>query len=179
MPEVVGAFTRLELHERTDRSVETAYGSRRDLAQQRLEFAVRQLDGIEIRGVFWQEPRCRSRLLDRFPDARDLVDGKVVDHDDIVAFEGRNQTLLDIGAKRLSGHGAFEHHRGGHFVVPQAGHEGDRLPAPQRRETDQPDAARSPPSKPDQISADRGLVDEYQPGGVKHTLLPDPTPPRA
>src|SRR6185369_10719478 len=97
MPEVVGALTRPELrHERTDGSVKAPNSPRRDLAQQRLEFAVGQLDRIEIGRVFRQEPQCRSDLLDRLLDARDLVGAEVVEHDNIVALEGRSQTLLDI-----------------------------------------------------------------------------------
>ena len=86
MPEVVGTLTRPEVwHERTDGSVEAPNSPRCNLAQQRLEFAVGQLDRIEIGRVFRQESQCRPDLLDRFFDADNPVGGEVVEHDNIVA----------------------------------------------------------------------------------------------
>ena len=107
-----------------------------------------------------------------------LVGCKVVGHDNVVAFEDRNQTLLDIGQEHLSGHSAFDHHRRRHLVVTQGGHEGDRLPVPKRGQADQPDASRRTPSEPHHIGGDRGLVDEHQVGGIKHALFSDPASAR-
>jgi hypothetical protein len=39
--------------------------------------------------------------------------------------------------------------------------------------------SRSAPSEPHQIGADRSLVDEYQPGEIKHALLLDRTSARS
>src|SRR6266566_268658 len=65
MPEIVGTFLRTELRdERADRSVKAWNGSRCHLAQECLEFAVRHLDGIEVRRIFRQVAQCRSRFLD-------------------------------------------------------------------------------------------------------------------
>src|SRR5271165_396339 len=117
MPEVVGAFLSTELwDERANRSVETWNRSRGGLAQQCLEFAVRQLDGIKIRRVLRQVAQCRPRLLDRLLNAGNLVSSEVVHDDDVVTFERRNQALLDISQKHLSRHWPVDHHRRGHFV---------------------------------------------------------------
>ena len=35
-----------------------------------------------------------------------------VHHDDVVAPEGWNQALLNIGEEQFSGHGSLDHHRG-------------------------------------------------------------------
>jgi hypothetical protein len=180
MPEVVGAFLSTELwHERANCSVKGPNGARGNLAQQGFEFAVGQLDRVEVGRVLRQVAKRRSGFLDRLPDAGHLVGSEVVDHDNVVAPERRNQELLDIGQECLSGHGPLEHHWGDHFVVPQGGHEGDRLPFSKRDTTDQSDAPRSPSSEPHHIGADRSLVDKYQPSGVKHALLSHPTSARS
>ena len=67
-------------------------------------------------------------LLNCFPYAGNLVGAQVIHHDNIVAPECRNQALLDIGQEYLSVHGTLDHHWGDHFVVTQAGYEGERLP---------------------------------------------------
>ena len=99
---------------------------------------------------------------------------EVIHHDDVVALERWDQALLDIGQEHLSRHRPVDHHRRGHFfVVPQGGHEGNRLPFAKRNTADQPHSPRSAPPEPRHIGADRSLVDKHQPGGVKHALLSD------
>ena len=51
-----------------------------------------------------------------------------IHHDDVVAPECRNQALLNIGEEHFSVHAPLDHHWGGHFIVVQRRHEGDRLP---------------------------------------------------
>src|SRR5260370_10793724 len=180
MPEVVGTFLSTELwHERSNCSVETPNSSRGNLAQQCFEFAVRQLDGIEVGRVLWKVANCRMRFLNCFPYAVDLVGSEVIDHDYVVASQRRNQELLDIGQEYLSVHGSLNHHCRDHFVLTQGSHEGDRPPFSARDAADQPDAPRSAPPEPHHIGADRSLVDKHQPTGAKHALLSDPTSPRA
>src|ERR1700752_3554568 len=71
MSEIVGAFARAELwDERANCASEVRHGSRRDLAQECREFAVRQLDRIKVRRVFRKIPQARLRLLNRFPYGR-------------------------------------------------------------------------------------------------------------
>src|SRR6267142_1658281 len=176
MAEIIGTFVRAEFwDERANCSRESRNSSRRNLAEECLEFAVRQLNGIEVRRVFRQVTQCRPRPLDRLTNGGSQVDTAVIHHDDIVAPECGNQALLDISEKHLTGHGALDHHRSGHFIVPQGGHEGDRLPCSKWNDADHPDAPRSTPPEPHQVGADRGLVDKHQPGGIKHTLLSYPT----
>src|SRR6202035_310965 len=141
----------------------------------RLEFAIRQFDWIEVGRVFRQVAQRRMRFLNRLANGGPHVDAAVIHHDDVVAPERGNQALLDIGEEHLSSHGTFDHHWGGHFIVAQGSHEGDRLPCSKRNGADHPVAARSTPPDPRQVCADRGLVDKHQPGGIKHTLLSDPT----
>src|SRR5450432_4143042 len=179
MPEVVGTFPCPELwHERADCSVETRNGPLRDLAQQSLEFAVGHLDGIEVGRILRQVTKYRLCLLNRLPDACDLVDSAVVHHHDVAAAKHGNQALLDVGQEHLSVHGPFDHHRGGHLIMTQRRHEGDCLPLAKRDAADQSDTARNPSPEPHHIGADGGLVDKYQPGGIKHALLSNPASTR-
>jgi hypothetical protein len=94
MPEVIGTFLSTKLwHERANGSVES---SRSGLAQQRIEFAVGHLDGIEVGRVLRQVANCRPSFLDRLPDSGDLVGSEIVHNDDVVALKGWDQALLDI-----------------------------------------------------------------------------------
>jgi hypothetical protein len=97
MAEVVGTFSGADLRdERANGSCEARNSSRGDFAQECLEFAVRQLDWIEVRRIFRQVANCRPGLLDRLPNAGPQVDPAVVHHHDIVAPKGWDQALLDI-----------------------------------------------------------------------------------
>src|SRR5262252_9295600 len=133
MPEVVGAFLSTELwHERANCSVELGNCSRSNLAQQSFEFAVRQLDWIEVGRVLRQVAKGGSRFLNRLTNAG-------------------NQVLLNIGEEHLSGHGALKHPWRGHLVVAQGAHEGDCLPCSERNGADHSYAPWSPPPKPHHV----------------------------
>ena len=176
MPEVVGAFSGKERgYERSDRSVKTGQCSLSRLAELCLEFAERHLDGIEIGRVFGEIAQCRPRLLDRFLDPRNLMGVQIVHHDDVAAPEYRGQALLDVGSEDISGHGAFDDHGADHFVVTQASYERNCFPISERSRADQSDTSWSASSEPDQIGANGGFVDKYQPGRLKHALLLHPT----
>src|SRR6476661_7661854 len=152
MPEIVGTFARTELwDERANCSSEARNSSRRDLTEERLEFAVRQFDWIEVGRVFRQVAQRRVRFLNRLANGGPHVDAAVIHHDDVVAPERGNQALLEIGEEHLSSHGTFDHHWGGHFVVAQGSNEGDRLPCSKRNGADHPVAARSTPPDPHQV----------------------------
>jgi hypothetical protein len=55
------------------------------------------------------------------------VKSAVIHNGDVVAPEGWNQALLNIGEEHVSSHSSLDHHRGSHFIVAQGGDEGDRL----------------------------------------------------
>ena len=103
--EVVGTFSSTELrHEGANCAVETTNGSLGRLAQVVLEFAVRQLDGIEVGRVLGQIAKRSAARFNRFAYASSFVRRKIVDHDDILALEGGGQTLFDVGQKLGSIH---------------------------------------------------------------------------
>src|SRR5437879_887368 len=79
MGEVVGAFASTDLrYERTNCAVETRNGARGNLAQQRFEFAVGQLDRVEVGRILRQIAKRRPRFLDRLANAGDQVDSAIV-----------------------------------------------------------------------------------------------------
>jgi hypothetical protein len=111
MPEVVGTFSSTELrHGGANCPVETRNRSLGGLAQEALEFAVGQLDRIEVGRIPRQKAECCPCFLDRLSDAGHLVGCKVVDHDDVVAPERGDQAPLDISQERLSIHGSLDDH---------------------------------------------------------------------
>ena len=179
MPEIVGTFTSPEAwQERANGSSETWNRSLGGSAQKRFEFAEGHLDGIEVGRIFRQVTQCRAHCFDSPANAGPQMDPAVIHHDDVVASERRNQAVFDIGEEHLSGHGTFDHHRGDHFIVPQGGHEGDRLPLSTRGTPDQLGASRTATPKPHHLGGDRSLVNKHQPGRIKHALLSDPAPAR-
>src|SRR4029453_15997773 len=180
MIEIVGTFLGAKSwNERANSSVESWNSSRGNLAQELLEFAVRHFNWIEVRRVLWKIAKCRSSFLNRRPNSRTQMDTAVIHRHNVVASERRSQALFDICEEHLSVHGTLDHHWCGHLVVPQGGHERDRIPCSKRNSSDHSDAARSPSPQPHQICADRSLVDKHHPGGIKHPLFSYPTAARS
>ena len=105
MPEIIGAFLRTELgDERANCSIEAGNGSRRNLAQECLEFAVGHLDRVEVGRVFRQVAKGRPCFFDRLPNAGPQMDPAVVHHNYVIALDRGNQALHDISEEHLAGH---------------------------------------------------------------------------
>jgi len=86
MPEIIGTFLRTEQwDERANCSIEAWDSSRRNLAQECLEFAVRHFDRIEIGRVFRQVAKGRPCFFDRLPNAGPQMDPAVVHHNYVIA----------------------------------------------------------------------------------------------
>lgn len=180
MREVVGTFFGIETwQERADDPLEAGDGAFGSLAHQRLEFAERQFDRIEVGRIFGQIAKARLLGFDHLTNGGSLVDCNIVHHDDIAAPERRSQALLDVGQEHLRVHGTFDDHRGDHFVVAQPRHKGDCLPLSERSTPDQLNPAWTAAPKPNHLGGDRRLVDEDQPGGIEQALLANPAPARA
>src|SRR5258706_14496130 len=110
MPEIVGTFARTELwDERANCSSEARNSSRRDLTEERLEFAVRQFDWIEVGRVFRQVAQRRVRFLNRLAYGGPQVDATVFHHDDVVAPGRGNQHTLDIRQEHSPRQCTFDH----------------------------------------------------------------------
>ena len=74
----------------------------RCLSDEAFELGEDLLDRIEIRRVFRQEEETRACGLDRVSHGFSFVRPQIVEHDDVVAFEGRCEELLDGGEKPLA-----------------------------------------------------------------------------
>jgi hypothetical protein len=105
------------------------------------------LDRIEIGRVFGQEQKTRACGPDGVSHGFAFVRSQIVEHDDVVALEGRDEELFDIGEKPLAVDGAVE--QAGRFdaVVAQRSQEGRGFPVAVRDLGDEPAAARRPAVK--------------------------------
>jgi len=90
MAEIVGTFSSAKLlDERANSSGETRHSPRGDFAQELLELAVRQLNRIEVRWVFWKEADCRPGRLNGVLNAGAQMDSAVIHDHDFIASKCR------------------------------------------------------------------------------------------
>ena len=95
MPEIVGAFARTELRdEGANCSGEARNGSGRDLTEERLEFAVWQLDRVEVGRVFRQ---VAQGLVSRVAPVQTAM--RNCTRDEGRSFEFGNQVLISSHRK--------------------------------------------------------------------------------
>src|SRR5262249_27437662 len=99
--------------------------------------------GIEVGRVLGQIAKRSAARFDRFAYASRFVRRKIVDHDDILALEGRGQTLFDVGQKLGSIHWTINSARRSHAIAAKRGHKGDGLPMPLRHTANQALTARA------------------------------------
>src|SRR5215471_18604436 len=105
MSEVIATFLATDgWHERTYPTAKTTDSSLCDLSQKCFEFAERHLDRVEVGRVLGQIAKRRAVRFNRLANASSFVRRKVVDHDDILALEGRGQALFDISQELGSVH---------------------------------------------------------------------------
>ena len=105
-----------------------------------------------------------------------FVGAQIVEHDDVVGLEGRDQELLDIGEKALAVDRAVEHAGRLDAVVAQRGEEGRGLPVAVRDLGDERSSARRPAVEPGHVGLGPGLVDEDQPRRIDALLMASPAP---
>jgi hypothetical protein len=80
--------------------------SGRSLSDEAFEFREDLLDWIEVGRVFGKEQERRAGGLDRVSHRFSFVRSEIVEHGDVVALEGRDQELFDVGEKPLAVDGA-------------------------------------------------------------------------
>jgi hypothetical protein len=101
--EVCGAFGGRVLGEDFAAGVGDGFvSSRSDLSEQGLKLGEDLLDRIEIGRVFRQEYKARPDVADRLPHRFSLVRAEIIEDHDVARLEGRDEKLLDIGAKALA-----------------------------------------------------------------------------
>jgi len=149
MDEVVFALSGAEGgNQFADPAAEIWNGSLGGLAQQRLQFAERLLDRIEVRRIFRQVKQFGAGGFDGLLHSDPLMGREVVDDDDVAVPECWRQTLFDVGKEGGSGHWPIHHEGGGQLIMAKPGHEGDRLPMSVGHAADQPLTASAAASKP-------------------------------
>src|SRR5829696_5692197 len=80
---------------------QTEEGALRRTAQGLLELGEGQFDRVEIGRIAGQEAQLTARSLDQPPRPRALVDGEVVQDDDLPRHQRGQQALLYIGLEGL------------------------------------------------------------------------------
>src|SRR5215475_6919641 len=133
-----------------------------------------QFDGVEVWRVLRQVSQFCSAGLDSLLHAGDLVEGNVVDDDDVPPSKSRSQTLFDISEECVSVHGSLDYHRGYDTGSTKACNECQRFPAPHRNLADKAFSAWAPTVGTDHVGGDGGFIDKYKASGVKQPLLADP-----
>src|SRR5580700_9361811 len=104
-----------------------------------------------------------------------FVGAKIVEDDNVVGFERRDEELFDVGEKSFAVDRTVEHAGRLDAVVAQRGEEGRGLPFALRDLIDEAFAARGPAVEPCHVGFGPGLVDEHQPRSVDALLAASPT----
>ena len=178
MPGIVSAFVRKEEAERRGDQVADLFKvTRTGGAQERFQFGEGEFDRIEVRTVGWEESEGRARLRDRGSHLGLLVDGEVIEHDDIASSQRGYQNLLDVGTKGGVVDRSIEHGGRVHPLEPKCSDDRVRLPVTAGRVVAEPRAARTPAVAPQQIGRDAAFIEkDVLPHIVKRQLLA-PSPP--
>jgi len=141
--EVVGAFVGGDLGAGFGDGVgDGVEGARRGFSHVGFELGEDRLDRIEVGRVFGQEQEPGVGGLDRLAHRLSLVRSQLVERDDVVGLEGRDQDLLDLGAKALAVDRTVEQAGRLDAGVAQGGEKGRGVPMPMPDRVDEPLAAR-------------------------------------
>src|ERR1700683_2497153 len=130
-------------------------------------------------GEYFGRNRRRAGGLDRVSHGFAFVRSQIVEHDDVVALEGRDQELFDVGEKPLAVDGTVEHAGRVDAVVAQRSQECRRLPMAVRDLGDEPTSARRPTLEPGTVGLGSALFDEHQSRRIDALLMASPAPAMA
>ena len=129
MGDVVGALVRHEEPEgRRHQFADVVERARTRGPHQGFQFREGHLDRIEVGTVGRQKSELRARGFDRRAHLGLLMDGEVVEHDDIAPSERGHEDLLDVGAERDGVDRAIEDRRGRQLGGAERGDYRVRLP---------------------------------------------------
>src|SRR5262249_55066109 len=103
-----------------------------------------------------------------------LVEGDVVDDDDVPPPEKRSETLFDISEECFSIHSSLDHHRGHDTGFAEASDECQRFPMSHWNLANKAFPARAPTVETDHVGGDGSFIDKDKASGVKQPLLADP-----
>jgi len=138
-----------------------------------------QLDGVKVRRIRRQVSETCANTPEHLLYTGDFVERYIVSHHNVSTLEGWRQTLLYVSQECFAIHGRFNDHRSHDAGLTQASDERYRLPVPHGRVRDQAFSAGAPAVQAHHIGGDCRLVDKYEAGGIKPSLLTDPASARA
>jgi len=151
-------------------------GARSGRAEKRLQFGEGQFNRIEVWTVRRQESQPSPRRFNRRTHFGLFVGGEIVEHDHIARLQGRDQNLLDVGAKRDGVHGAVEHGRRGHLGGPKGRDDRVRFPMAARRVVADPRAPGASSIAAQQVGGHAGFIHEHVLAGIVNRLRVSPLP---
>ena len=167
MSDVVPTFGRREKPERgSSERRDVVEGARSRGPHEGFQFRERHLDRIEVGTVGRQKSDLRAGGFDGGAHLWLLVDGEIVEHDDIARSERRCEHLLYVGAKAGVVDRPIEHGRRREPVGPQRGDDRVRLPVTAGRVIAQPHAAETAPVAAQQIGRDAAFIEKDVVPGV-------------
>lgn len=128
----------------------------------RLEFGKSHLDRVKIGRVGWQEEKPGTSLLETLRGSGTLMDGEIVENDDVAARQRRGELGFNPGIKSVAVDGLIDDPWRCQLAQAQAGNECLLAPMPERGISVEPLATQSTPAKPYHFRGDRGLVDKNE-----------------
>jgi len=161
MPCVVGAFLGLEeVERRREQVADLVKGSGPRGAEEGFQFGEGELDGIEVGTVGREEPKVSARLRDRHRHLGLLVDGEIVEHDDIAGPQRRDQDLFDVGEETRTINRPIEDRRRAETVEAQRDDHRVGLPVTAGRVIGEPRAPAAPTVAAQEVGGDTALVEK-------------------
>jgi hypothetical protein len=120
-------------------------GSGRSLSNGAFDLGEDLLDRIEVGRVFGKKQEASAGSLNGFAHGFSFMGAKIVEDDNVVGFESRDEELLDISAKALAVDRPVEQAGRLDAVVAKRGEEGRGLPLALRNLIDEAFPARCQP----------------------------------
>lgn len=161
-----------------DPGPEIVDGTRLGVPQQRLGLGEHLFNRVQIRRIGRHIKHVRADALDRCGDARGLVGGQVVHHDDIVRAQCRQGECRNVDREDRPAQRPVDDQRRGQGVTSQGGHDGGDRQMPMRGLADQSFADRRAAAQsvmfvPTQVSS----MKKVDRGGSRAALRTTPRAP--
>ena len=137
------------------------------------------LDRVQVRRIFRQEEQLGASSTYELTHGFALVAAEIVDDDEVVWHQGRDEDLLDVCSEALAVDRAVENPWSVDAVMAQGSQEGGGLPAAVRNLGFEPHAARCPAPQRRHVGLGPGLVNEDQTLRRDPVLIFDPLRPPA
>lgn len=144
----------------------------------RFELREEHLDGVEVGRIRRQVEEAGVFVLNRLPDAVDLMGGQIIHDDDVAGAERWGQAFFDIDFEDVAVHRTIDDQRRNDPVVAQAGDKGCRFPMSMRDRGEEPFAFAGAAIKPGHLGRRPGFVNEDKAFWIKPVLPGAPLGPR-